>query len=317
MPAKVVVVGSVNVDLAVRVPHLPRPGETVTGGGLEESAGGKGANQAVAAARLGVTTVLIARVGDDAFGRRAREGLAAAGVGVAAVTAAATATGTALIVIDPEGENTITVSPGANADLDSESVEAEAGRLAGAGAMLLQLEVPVATCLTAAGLAKAAGVPVVLNAAPLPGVIGAELSELIAMADVLVVNEVEAADLLGGGAGLDLLELPAALGRLGPAEVVVTLGARGCGAHRPGRGRCPRPGLRGGGGGRGRGGGRVLCGAGGGPGRGRRRTRRGGPPGLRGRGAGHHAARGAGGPAHPGRGGRLPRRAGRCPELTG
>ncbi|MFB9365808.1 PfkB family carbohydrate kinase [Kitasatospora sp. NPDC001664] len=241
MPAKVVVVGSVNVDLAVRVPHLPRPGETVTGGGLEESAGGKGANQAVAAARLGVTTVLIARVGDDAFGRRAREGLAAAGVGVAAVTAAATATGTALIVIDPEGENTITVSPGANADLDSESVEAEAGRLAGAGAMLLQLEVPVATCLTAAGLAKAAGVPVVLNAAPLPGVIGAELSELIAMADVLVVNEVEAADLLGGGAGLDLLELPAALGRLGPAEVVVTLGARGAvhtgpdggGAHVP------------------------------------------------------------------------------------
>ncbi|MGW4650121.1 ribokinase [Kitasatospora sp. NPDC004289] len=229
MPAKLVVVGSVNVDLAVRVPHLPRPGETVTGGGLEESAGGKGANQAVAAARLGATTVLIARVGDDAFGRRAREGLAAAGVGVAAVTAAATATGTALIVIDPEGENTITVSPGANAELDPESVEAEAeaGRLAGAGAMLLQLEVPVATCLTAAGLAKAAGVPVVLNAAPLPGVIGAELSELIAMADVLVVNEVEAADLLGGGGGLDLLELPAALGRLGPAEVVVTLGARG------------------------------------------------------------------------------------------
>ncbi|MFI5527524.1 ribokinase [Kitasatospora sp. NPDC051853] len=231
MSAKVVVVGSVNVDLAVRVPHLPRPGETVSGGGLEQGTGGKGANQAVAAARLGARTALVARVGADEFGRRAREALAEAGVEVSAVTTAAAATGTALIVIGPDGENTITVSPGANAELDPAGVEAQAGRLAGAGALLLQLEVPVATCLAAARSAKAAGVPVVLNAAPLPTEIGADLRELIAAADVLVVNEVEAAGLLGGDGGGDgvgeVVGVPAALGRFGPGEVVVTLGSRG------------------------------------------------------------------------------------------
>ncbi|MFJ8039568.1 ribokinase [Kitasatospora sp. NPDC096147] len=224
---QVVVVGSVNMDLAVRVPHLPRPGETVPGGELEQGGGGKGANQAVAVRRLGARSALIARVGDDEFGHRLRAELAEAGVEVAGVGTAGVATGTALIVIGPDGDNTITVSPGANAALDPAVLDDHSGRLVTADALLLQLEVPVATCLAAARLARAAGVLVVLNAAPLPATIGAELRELIAAADVLVVNEVEAAGLIGPPGDLPVLELPSALGRFGPSEVVVTLGSRG------------------------------------------------------------------------------------------
>ncbi|MFD9397146.1 ribokinase [Streptomyces sp. NPDC060000] len=227
----VVVVGSVNMDLSVRVPHLPRAGETVSGGDLEHGAGGKGANQAVAARLLGASTTMVARVGSDEFGSQARRALDAAGVDTSAVATVATATGTALIVIGPDGDNIITVSPGANGQLGPDCLDGLAERLARADALLLQLEVPVATCTAAARLARAAGVQVVLNAAPLPHVIGDDLRGLIAEADVLIVNEVEAAGLLdaapSGPAGPDPHAYPAALRSLGPSDVVVTLGARG------------------------------------------------------------------------------------------
>lgn len=227
----VVVVGSLNMDLRVRVPRLPRPGETVPGGDLERGAGGKGANQAVAARRLGVRTAMVGRVGDDEFGAQLSAALAEAGVDVAGVSTVPGPTGTALILVDPAGENIITSSPGANARLRPDGLAALAGQLDTAGVLLLQLEVPIETSTAAARLARAAGVPVVLNAAPLPTTVDERLRGLIGLADLLVVNETEAAGLVGAATTEPVEADPhayvLALRRLGPTEVVVTLGAEG------------------------------------------------------------------------------------------
>ncbi|MEV6925682.1 ribokinase [Dactylosporangium sp. NPDC051485] len=227
----VVVVGSLNMDLRVRVPRLPRPGETVPGGDLERGAGGKGGNQAVAARRLGVSTTMIGRVGDDEFADQLSTTLAEAGVDIGGVTPVPGPTGTALILVDPTGENMITISPGANGRLRPDGLGALNQQLRTAGVLLLQLEIPIETCLAAARLARAAGVPVVLNAAPLPPTVDGALLELIVLADLLVVNETEAAGLISdatsSAAGADPHAYALALRRLGPPEVVVTLGADG------------------------------------------------------------------------------------------
>ncbi|MET9487033.1 ribokinase [Nocardia sp. NPDC006630] len=240
----VVVVGSVNMDLSVRVHSLPYAGETVSGGALQRGAGGKGANQAVAARRLGARTALIGRVGADEFGSELRGVLRRAEVDDSALTTTDAATGSALVVIDSAGENMITISPGANGTLGPGEITRHAARIAAADALLLQLEVPIAACLAAVRTARAAGVLVVLNAAPLPPDVSPELLELISGTDILIVNEGEAAGLLdaaesagyrdGMRAGADTrrselaaLPLPAALRALGPREVVVTLGSRG------------------------------------------------------------------------------------------
>lgn len=198
---KVVVVGSMNMDLSVRVGRLPRPGETVSGGDLERGAGGKGANQAVAAQLLGARTALIGRIGADEFGGELRGALRRAGVDDSAVTVDDGASGSALVLVDSAGENMITVSPGANGTFVPSGLDQHADRIASADALLLQLEVPTATCLAAARTARAAQVLVVLNAAPLPPDIGPELVELIACADILVVNEGEAVSLLDAVSG--------------------------------------------------------------------------------------------------------------------
>ncbi|WP_330180327.1 ribokinase [Nocardia sp. NBC_01503] len=227
---KVVVVGSMNMDLSVRVGRLPRPGETVSGGDLERGAGGKGANQAVAAQLLGARTALIGRIGADEFGGELRGALRRAGVDDSAVTVDDGASGSALVLVDSAGENMITVSPGANGTFVPSGLDQHADRIASADALLLQLEVPTATCLAAARTARAAQVLVVLNAAPLPPDIGPELVELIACADILVVNEGEAVSLLDAVSGCSEREpmaLAVALRALGPSEVVITLGARG------------------------------------------------------------------------------------------
>jgi ribokinase len=190
---RLTVVGSINLDLVARVERLPRPGETVTGATFSRVPGGKGANQAVAAARLGAEVTLIGCVGDDAFGRDALVELERAGVALDLTCRGAT--GVALIAVDAAGENTIVVAPGANLELRPENVE-----LPDADGVLCQLEIPLETV---AHVARAAAGRFFLNAAPAP-------AEPVPTADVTIVNRFE-------------LE---ALGRRG-GVVALTLGAEG------------------------------------------------------------------------------------------
>lgn len=230
-PYDVVVVGSVNADLVVRVGRRPAPGETVLGSDLAVHPGGKGANQAVAAARLGARTALLGRVGDDGYGDLLRRALDRDGVDLGRLrTTDATASGVALITIGPEGDNSIIVSPGANGRLTAADVAAAGEMIAAASVVSLQLEIPMATVVAAAGRAAAAGARVMLNLSPPAEVPG----ELLALCDPLVVNEHEAAFLLGSRDKAD----PGALLALGPRSVVITLGPDGAiaadaaGAHR-------------------------------------------------------------------------------------
>lgn len=224
--AEVVVVGSLNLDLFVHAPRLPRPGETLIGSDFATDQGGKGANQAVAAARIGASVAMLGRLGRDANGERlrdalVREGIACDGVG----DDDAQPTGVAAIVVAPDGENCIIVVPGANHALTPQHVEAFAGLLGAARIVVLQLEIPMPAVTAALRLAHEAGVPTLLNAAP-----AAELSApQWAMVDWLVVNEGEARSLLGEPVA-DPSQARAAAGALrarGPRHVVVTLGAAG------------------------------------------------------------------------------------------
>ncbi|MGP3984835.1 ribokinase [Streptomyces sp. KR80] len=243
------VIGSANADLVVGVDRRPSAGETVLGSDLVIHPGGKGANQAVAAARLGARTALLARVGDDAHGRLLLESQRAAGVDTTGVLVGGAPTGVALITVDPAGDNGIVVSPGANARLTPEDVHAAADLLAAARVVSLQLEIPAATVAAAVRAAAAAGTRVVLNASP-PAPLPAEVP---AACDPLVVNEHEARFLLRthpavqaegtrettaaqapetagaeAAAGSTAPEAWAsALLARGPRSVVVTLGARG------------------------------------------------------------------------------------------
>jgi ribokinase len=217
MPEQVVVVGSANVDQVFRVSAIPAPGETVLSHGFSTALGGKGQNQAVAAARAGATTAFIAALGDDAFGASIRAGLAADGIGTAGVREVGAPTGTALIAVDDSGENTIIVEAGANALL--ELGDRDAAAIAEAQVLVMQLEIPLDTVTRAAALARAAGTRVLLNAAPIR-----ELpAELLANVDILVVNEHEGAFLARGGD----------VAALAPV-VIVTLGAAGAVAHESG-----------------------------------------------------------------------------------
>jgi len=221
-----VVVGSANVDLSVTVGRLPQPGETVLGGDLVRGTGGKGVNQATAIRRSGAQVYFVGAVGEDNLGAELVQALDSEGVDVSLVTRAPAATGTALIVVAPDGENMITVSRGANATLDAPAVAPMAALLPGAAALLLQLEVPVATALAAAQAAREAGVPVVLNAAPLPAAADADLDALLSLVDVLVVNETEAAGLTGL-VGVEHSKVAASLRTRVPGDVVITLGEHG------------------------------------------------------------------------------------------
>ncbi len=226
MAARITVVGSLNMDLVVRAPRIPRPGETIIGGEFRTVPGGKGANQAVAAARLGGQVSMVGRVGSDAFAQSLLDGLAADGVDHTFVTQdPEAATGVALIVVDDAGENSIVVASGANMRLSPADVNAAEAVIAGADVLLLQLEVPLAAVVQAARAARAHGAMVVLNpapACPLP-------HELLSLVDVLVPNESETALLTHLPVG-DRAEIEAAaiaLRELGVDTVVLTLGERG------------------------------------------------------------------------------------------
>lgn len=218
------VLGSIIVDHVVHVPRLPLPGETLLGGPLERYPGGKGANQAVAAARCGAQVAMIGTLGADDAGRSMLHTLTAEGLDVSQISVDASApTGSAVIAVAPDGNNSIIVSPGANSSLTVERVLGARPLIAAADALVLQLEVPLETALAAVALARDCGTTVVLNAAPVPP--GGVPAELLAASDVLVVNETEA-DALAPSAG----SIDAVLQRLcsrGPRTVIATLGESG------------------------------------------------------------------------------------------
>jgi ribokinase len=219
----ILVVGSVNADLVVTVARRPGAGETVLGSDLATFPGGKGANQAVAAARLGARVALAGRVGTDSFGPFLREGLDREGVDTRHLLAVPGPSGVALITVDPAGDNSIIVAPGANARLDAAGVAAALRGPGGPAVVSAQLEVPVEAVQEAARLAAGAGARFILNLSP-PRQVPASL---LAAAGPLVVNEHEAAFLLGGQERLPPRRQAAALLALGPRSVVITLGAAG------------------------------------------------------------------------------------------
>jgi ribokinase len=220
---RVVVLGSANVDFVVRLDRRPEPGETVLAQRHDVYPGGKGANQAVAAARAGAETAFVGCVGSDGYGAGLRASLAEAGVDVSALaTDEAAPTGAAFISVTPEGENAIVVSAGANARLDPSAVDAGARLLDGAAVLALQLEVPLEAVGHAAELARSRGAQVVLTAAPAVAAAG----KLLRLADLTVVNVGEAAA-LAGAERREPSEAASALRALGAAAVVVTLGGDG------------------------------------------------------------------------------------------
>lgn len=190
MVARVCVVGSVNADLTFNVDALPRPGQTVLASSMSTSPGGKGGNQAVAAARAGAVVQLVAALGSDSAAEQLRAHLRANEIGLDGVVSLPGPGGTAVIVVDSAAENTIVVAPGANAHLTMNSADIRTV-IADSDVLLLQLEIPIATAITAARVARAAGAVVIVNASPA----GAQPHNLLALselADVVVVNEAEA-----------------------------------------------------------------------------------------------------------------------------
>ncbi|MET8470631.1 ribokinase [Streptomyces sp. NPDC006422] len=216
------VVGSANADLVVGVDRRPGAGETVLGSDLATHPGGKGANQAVAAAKLGARTALLARVGDDGHGRLLRDSMEAAGVDTSGVLVGGAPTGVALITVDPSGDNSIVVSPGANGRLTPEDVRAAGELFANARVVSMMLEIPLETVAEVAR-SLADGARLVLNPsppAPLP-------DEVLAACDPLIVNEHEAKVIAGTDLGGEPEDWARQLLTLGPRSVVVTLGSEG------------------------------------------------------------------------------------------
>jgi ribokinase len=223
---KIVVVGSVNTDMVVKGKSLPTPGETVAGGQFVLAGGGKGANQAVAAARLGGQVTLIAKVGQDMFGDQAiaqfqKEGIDTSGI----LRDPEHATGVALILVDEKGENMISVASGANHAITPTEIEKAAPLIESADLLMLQLEIPVDCARRAAEIASKAGVPVILNPAPASPL----EPELLRLVTYLTPNETEAEKLAGLAVRDEETARKAAKFLLdcGVRNVVVTLGAKG------------------------------------------------------------------------------------------
>jgi ribokinase len=222
---RVVVVGSSNTDMVVRVPRIPAAGETVIGGDFVTAAGGKGANQAVAAARLGAPVTFIACVGDDLLGRQAVAGFDEAGIDTRYIRRyPEAASGVALIAVDERGDNAIAVALGANERLTPDDIESAAPVFSEAAVVLLQLETPLETVAAATALGKQAGATVILNPAPARPLTAAIMQNV----DILTPNLAEAAGLVEDRGGLNsIAEMAERLRARGPERVVVTLGADG------------------------------------------------------------------------------------------
>ncbi|MCS7237702.1 MAG: ribokinase [Thermoguttaceae bacterium] len=223
---RVLVIGSSNTDMVVKCSRLPRPGQTVTGGTFVMVPGGKGANQAVAAARLGAKVTFVARVGNDSFGQAAIAGYQAEGIDTSYILRDPEAhTGVALIIVDEQGENLIAVASGANHRLSPEDVRRAAAVFRQADVVLLQLEIPLETVQAAVTLAGEVGVPVILNPAPafpLP-------DELLRHVTYLTPNESETEGLTGLSVGDESSAREAArvLRDRGVRHVIITLGPKG------------------------------------------------------------------------------------------
>jgi ribokinase len=222
----IVVVGSSNTDMIIRVPRIPRAGETLLGGEFFTAAGGKGANQAVGAARAGGKVTLVARVGRDAFGDQAIAGLRRDGIDVSCVFRdRLTASGVALIFVAKDGENSIAVAGGANAKLSPADVKKATRAIRSAALLVAQLETPLATVTAAAEVAAKAGVRVILNPAPARPL----ANSLLKLISILTPNETEA-ELLTGIKVTDEAGAAKACAKLrsrGVRTVILTLGERG------------------------------------------------------------------------------------------
>lgn len=225
---RIVVIGSSNTDMVVKAPHLPAAGETVLGGEFMMNAGGKGANQAVAAARYGDRVSFVARVGDDMFGRQTLAAMRGDGIDTSYVTMDGEhSSGVALISVNAEGENSIVVASGANMALGRGDIDRAAGEICAADVVLMQLEVPVSTVAYAAEMAAAAGVPVILNPAPAPTEpLGAEL---LSRLEAITPNRSEAARI----SGIEVTDIGSArraaeaIHAMGVRNVIITLGGEG------------------------------------------------------------------------------------------
>jgi len=229
MPKPVLVVGSINLDLVASASKIPVPGETLTGTSFQTFFGGKGANQAVAVARLGHPVSMIAKVGDDDIGKQLLGGLKTAGVRTRAIgVAKKTSSGVALIATDSAGQNSIIVIPGANGKLTASDLRKHASLISSAGMILVQLETPLDTVAALFQMARRHDVPVMLDPAP-----ARELPpDLLRNVTWLTPNETEAAFLCGESASTELSERGARdfaekLLALGPKNVLVKMGARG------------------------------------------------------------------------------------------
>ncbi|WP_313714159.1 ribokinase [Pseudomonas sp.] len=227
MNAKVVVVGSLNMDLVARAQRLPRPGETLAGERFFTVPGGKGANQAVAVARLGGSVAMVGNVGDDAYGQQLRQALAVEGIDCQAVSVCpGVSSGVALITVDAASQNCIVIIPGGNGLLTPESVQRFDALLQAAEVIICQLEVPAETVAWTLARGRELGKQVVLNPAPATGPLPADW---FAHIDYLTPNESEAEALTG----LPVNDLDSArragerLLQLGAGKVIVTLGAQG------------------------------------------------------------------------------------------
>jgi ribokinase len=232
-PGPVLVAGAINTDLVARVAKAPEAGETVTGSTFAIFGGGKGANQAIAAARSGAPTAMFGALGDDNFGRQRRADLDGEGIDTVSVERSTTAaSGVALIVVEEEtGQNRISYVPGATMTLTPEQARAAVDRVR-PGVVLTTLEPPPATLEALLDTGKQVGATIVLNATP--EAVGA--TPLLDRIDVLVVNETEAADLLGQAVSAATGEETArSLAELGPQTVVVTLGAAGAAVAHDGK----------------------------------------------------------------------------------
>ena len=227
MADRIAVVGSNMVDLVTYIERMPNPGETLEAPDFAQGFGGKGANQAVAAARLGARVAMVTCVGDDLFGPRTRQNLADNGIDVTHVrTVAGAPSGVAPIFVEPDGENAILIVKGANGNLSGEDIEAAADTLKGCDAILLQLEVPLQTVYDAVAFGAKHGVQTILN--PAPAHPDLELSKLDGL-DWFCPNESELAQLSGMPTDTDdaVLEAARALISRGIRNVIVTLGGRG------------------------------------------------------------------------------------------
>ncbi|BAZ20250.1 ribokinase [Kalymmatonema gypsitolerans NIES-4073] len=223
----IIVFGSINIDLVATTPRLPVAGETLLGRDFFKAPGGKGANQAVASARLGIPTYMVGRVGADSFGTELLDSLQASGVQTDNVLVDETvSSGVAMITVDMRGENQILVIPGANGRVNEEDVERLSRLLPEATALLLQFEIPMPAVVAAAKAAREAGVTVILDPAPVQPDVPDELYPLI---DIITPNEVEAAQLVGFPVDGEesATKAAAVLRQRGVKNAIAKLGAKG------------------------------------------------------------------------------------------